>query len=275
MLESLIPENANGSSPSLPSPLKNVPGYLGPAEILARNEAEPLFMVKWESAGQSCRSWASSALASPHPLQPGDLVLVISQNLADFYIIGLLSARRPGLAITHDPDSNKTRIQIPTGDLEFVTAQGSISFQAAKDIRFAGSSVSLLSRWGACLGVFGANGKVKSSLTLEPEALKLKSAQISADAGQAEFNFQNAQLSGNSAQVQVGFLRITSQRFESIAETLMEKAKNVYRTAEELSQTQAGRLRTIVRGLWQVKARKAFLKADEDFRVDGDKIHLG
>ena len=55
----------------------------------------------------------------------------------------------------------------------------------------------------------------------------------------------------------------------------MEKARNVYRTADELTQLKTGRLRTVVESSAHFKANAAFFKATEDFNVDGEKINLG
>src|SRR5437016_6308229 len=65
-------------------------GYLGPATVLEVNETERMLLVEWAKGGESCRSWARAALAAAK-LKPGDVALVISQDLEDFYAIGILS----------------------------------------------------------------------------------------------------------------------------------------------------------------------------------------
>ena len=302
-------------------PILITSGYLGPAEVLESNPDERFVLIRWHTGGQSCRSWAQAALAfSNYQLHPGDTVLVLSQNLADFYIIGMLhmhqhsriSNRASGvgdgessiarsasgatasvsstapshetleihsargeLLFEYEPQSGKARVHVPVGDLEFVAPNGSIAFHSGRDIRFGASAISLLSRWGACLGIFGADGKVRSAITLEPESVKVKTPELNAEADHANLEISQTHLSGESLTARVGIFHLLCHRFEMLTETLIEKAKNAYRSAEQLSQTQAGRLRTIVRDLCYVKARKAIFKADEDFKVDGDKIHIG
>jgi len=213
-------------------------GYLGPATVIERNEREQLVLVQWQKGGQSCLSWARPALVTSAQFHRGDTALVLSQNLEDFYLIGILAERMPalpaasaplrtpsgasvalsktkgeesiqvrskqgGLVLEYRPESGKTVVNVAKGDLEFVTQAGSIAFHSAKKISFV------------------------------------------------------------------------AHRLETIATTVVSKAKNVYRTVEELTQLQTGRLRTLVKGSYHLKARDTFLKAEKDFKVDGDQIHLG
>jgi hypothetical protein len=64
-------------------------------------------------------------------------------------------------------------------------------------------------------------------------------------------------------------------RLETVARTVVEKARNVYRTVEKLAQLKAGRVRTVVDGSHVVRARKTTVHADEDVRIQANKIHLG
>jgi len=65
------------------------------------------------------------------------------------------------------------------------------------------------------------------------------------------------------------------ERFETLAETVIQKAKNVYRTVERLTQLRTARLRTLVDETYQLKSRNAFVKTEEDFKVRADHIYLG
>jgi len=209
-------------------------GYLGPATVVQLNERERLVLVQWERSGKPCLSWARPALVAAAQLQPGDVALVLSQNLEDFYLIGILSGQPPAsaalktpsgasvavaksageevvqvhsrqgaLVFEYHPESGRTLVNVATGDLEFVTHDGSISFQAAKNIS------------------------------------------------------------------------LVAHRLETQAETVVAKAGNVYQSVEELTQLQTGRMRTLVKGSVHLQARDAFLKAEQDFKVDGEQIHLG
>jgi hypothetical protein len=211
-------------------------GYLGPGTVVALHTRERLVQVRWEQAGKEHLVWARPAMAISTPLKPGDVALVLSQNVKEAYLIGILSEQaqaiqpapngtlaaagvtvaRPAenevvqvrskqgeLVVEYHPHSGKTVVNIENGDLEFVTQKGSIAFKSAQKISLA------------------------------------------------------------------------ARRLETQAETVVAKATNVYETVEELSQLQAGRTRTLVKGTCLLKARDAFLKAETDFKIDGTQIHLG
>lgn len=212
-------------------------GYLGPALVRELDEREGLALIEWTRSGESCLSWARPAMAGSSP-QCGDQVLLLSHNLEEFYIIGVL-ARIPAtcqsapaslqtssgaralagqfggeeiiqvhspkgaLVLQYHPQTGKTMVNVETGDLEFVARNGGITFRSARKIAFV------------------------------------------------------------------------TRRLETLAETVVSKAKNVYRTVEELTQLQTGRWRTLIKGSCHLKAREAFLKTEEDFKVDAKQIHLG
>lgn len=216
--------------------------YLGPATILEINEADQLVLVQWEKLGKPCLSWARPALGEQGRCRTGSRALVLSEDLQDFYILGILGevtsatsplphsvpvalatssganavlahsagaevlrvhSKKGALVLEYHPETGKTQVNIEQGDLEFIARTGSISFRAAKTISFA------------------------------------------------------------------------AHRLESVAETVVAKAKNLYRTVEELAQLQTGRLRILVQKSCHLKARDANLLAEEDFKVDGKQIHLG
>ena len=60
-----------------------------------------------------------------------------------------------------------------------------------------------------------------------------------------------------------------------MAESMIEKARNVYRTVEQLSQLKAGRVRTLVASTFFFRTRKAFIHSEEDYKIKAEKIHLG
>ncbi|MCC7537200.1 MAG: DUF3540 domain-containing protein [Deltaproteobacteria bacterium] len=58
------------------------------------------------------------------------------------------------------------------------------------------------------------------------------------------------------------------------ATRILEKARVAYREVEDLAQTRAGRIRQIAESTWQVLGKRALVKAEEDVKIQGEKIHL-
>src|SRR5437763_2842277 len=186
--------------------------YLGPATVLELNEEDQLVLVQLQTGGELRRSWARPAIVSSCGVKLGEVALVISQNMVEFYIIGWLEAVRPAwphaatvetksgarmsldhrsneevlqlhskagdLIVEHHPESGKTRVNVESGDLEFVARNGSIAFHAAQDIHFGARAVNILSRWGTALGVLNSSGKITSVISLQPEMVKITSPEI-------------------------------------------------------------------------------------------------
>ena len=83
------------------------------------------------------------------------------------------------------------------------------------------------------------------------------------------------EMEGQELNVKAASSRWIVDRMETMAGTLVEKARNAYRTVEQLTQLRTGRMRTLVDQTFQFKSLKAFLKSEEDFKIKGEKIHLG
>ncbi|HUA65093.1 MAG TPA: DUF3540 domain-containing protein [Alphaproteobacteria bacterium] len=213
-------------------------GYLGPATVLGVKERERLVLVQWERAEQTYLSWARLALATSGQLKQGDTALVISQNLEEFYVIGALS--QAGL----DNQNQPAGLQTASGARVAVTSSG------AEEI------VQVHSSQGALVMEYRP-GSGKTLVNIEN--------------GDLEFVTKNGGISFQSAKQ----ISLVAKRLETRAETVVAKAGNVYETVEELAQLQSGRMRTLVKGSCHLKAREAFLKAEQDFKVDGKQIHLG
>jgi hypothetical protein len=64
-------------------------------------------------------------------------------------------------------------------------------------------------------------------------------------------------------------------KIETVAVRIMERAKNVYRQVEELQQTRANRVRTLVEGTYQLNSETTTIKSEKNVNIDGEKIHLG
>lgn len=62
---------------------------------------------------------------------------------------------------------------------------------------------------------------------------------------------------------------------ETRAERVITRAKEVYTEADELAQTRAGRLRLHARETLQAVADRLLLRADDDVKVQGERVHLG
>jgi hypothetical protein len=277
--------------------------FMGPARVLEIEESESYIQIQMENAHDDNVVRARKAIAGP--LHPGDNVLVMGENPDNLYIIGILElqtenkssgnrivleggtqaardgqsisiySRKKELLFEYNEKNGKTRINLESGDIEFISRNGNISFAAGKDILLNGKTVGITSRSGTVVGNLDSQGNLNSALSMKKDELSLESSAIGVTAKQGELRIDETAFTGKKITANIGLVKLVSDRLETLAQTVMSRAKNVYRTVEELCQLKTGRMRTLVKNTFHLKSKNAMLKSEEDFKVRADKIHLG
>ena len=182
---------------------------------------------------------------------------------------------RDTLVIEYDPVTHRTRVMPEAGDLELAAPAGSLALRAAGSVAIDAGAVTVRSRSGIGLAVEGADGATQSVLALDGGTARLTAPTLDFAARQASLQAEETRYAGRSLLAQVASLRLVAGRVETIARTVVEKTRNLYRAVEELLETRAGRVRSRVDGTYHLKARDAVVRAERDVDVDGEKIRLG
>jgi len=65
------------------------------------------------------------------------------------------------------------------------------------------------------------------------------------------------------------------QSLDSVTDRLTQRIRNSFRWVENLEQVHAGRIRSIVKQRFFIKARHVSVHAEEEVSMDGRKVHLG
>jgi len=282
---------------------------LGPAEILEVDSEEQRVRLRLAGSEDDVGVWARIAIAADCELDAGDRVLVIGDGPCDLYVIGLLRRRKPAqsalkklslergayaavagpreeqtlrvfsgeneLLFEYDELKRRARVNIDCGDLEFVAGSGNIILSSARDVLIQGRSVGISSPSGIRLETTDAGGECQASVSLQNRRIEMRAPEVSASAERGDVRIAEASLTGTRILARYREAKISVGRLETLAETLIEKAKNVYRTVEELSQLKTGRLRTLVDSTFFFKSKRAFVNSEEDYKIKAEKIHLG
>ena len=278
--------------------------YFGPGEVLG-GLLDGFLPVRLTADGGSQESWAQPAISDP--IGPGDEVLVAGQAGDRLFIIGVLAGAEqpsaseirtdtgacarvegkegeqclrvfsPGntLLFEYNPAADRATVVRATGDLEFETPDGGMCFRSGGDIRFEARDIDLAARSRIRLAVTGELRRLGSTLRLGMGRLSAASERVEVDAGRARLHVDETRFVGRRLLGKLAYVQLVADKCETVANTLVEKSRNAYRTVEQLAQLRTGRLRTLVEATYQVTAGKAFLKSREDFKVKADKIHLG
>ena len=161
------------------------------------------------------------------------------------------------------------------GDTALVAARGAATYVIGI-LATAGAPPSLTTSSGATVAATGSGAhevvqvrSKKGQLVAEYHPGSGKTV-VSVD-GDLEFVSAKGGISLRAAKA----ITLVADRLDTSARTLVSASENTYETVGQLKQVQAGRTRTLVKGSCLLQARDAFLRTEEDFKVDGRQIHLG
>ncbi len=288
-----------------------LPGYIGPGYVVSVEQEQAHVSVVENEAGTTVELDARIVSGLSSTLHEGDEVLLnVSQN-GTAYITGVLAVAenvqetageeefrissgargklcrtngetvlqvfspRNELIFEYDPATENARVLVESGDLEIGTVDGDIRLSAGGDIQLDGNAVDLRGRRQVALHVQDALGHVRSWLNIDKRKIRSHSDALDIRSRVASLSIARAVYEGKQFSASVTRARLTLGRLETVAGTLVQKAKNVYHSVEQLSQLKAGRMRTLVSGSCYLKSEKVKFKASDSFNIDGERINLG
>ncbi len=277
--------------------------YMGPAHVLDVDESGSYIYVQLENDFEDHEIRARKAISCQ--LYSGDKVLVMGEDPDHTYIIGVLEqkaveepavnriilddgtqaageghsvkvySRKKELLFEYDEKTGKARVNLESGDMEFVTRNGNINFVAGKDILLNGQTVGITSRTGIVMGVLDKLGKLKSALIIKSNNIQMNSPEVSIEAQKGDIEISETTITSKNLTANIDTSKLTINRMETVVQTIISKAKNIYSTVEQLSQLKTGRMRTLVENTFHLRSKKTMLKSEDDFKVRAEKIHLG
>lgn len=106
-------------------------------------------------------------------------------------------------------------------------------------------------------------------------SLQLTGATVGVSAGGLHVAVDEATLRARRTTTLAQHCKLVVDRLETTAKSVVARARDVYRTVENLLQTKAGRCRTLVDGAHHLQCGRSRMVAKGDFNVDGKRINLG
>jgi hypothetical protein len=103
----------------------------------------------------------------------------------------------------------------------------------------------------------------------------LTANKISALASQGEFNIRNMRAQGAHLDSTINEINIVAQSITTIAGLLMQRVKNSIRAIEVLEKLDAGEVICNVKKLFSLRSRQTMLTAEQDVKIDGERVHIG
>lgn len=281
--------------------------FTKPATITRAANGEVQVRIELDNASFNIE--ATSALLVPYTPSLGDTVLVTGESIRHCYIIGVIdpsakanndcqkiSAKNGAKALCknidgreiisveneqgyllfeYDANEKKSKIYAPQGDLSLNALHGNIDLVSGKNIRCSSlGNIMLESATAAQIRVAPKEDK-QSAISLSDKGIVLSSDRIGVNAQEAKFQIKKGLYEGQSFKSVLDHSKLMVGKLETVASRILERAKNVYRTVDELQQTKANRVRTLVDGAYQLKSETSYIESKKSVKIDAEKIHLG
>lgn len=250
---------------------------------------------------------ASLAIHLNHKLVINDELLVIEDNSGNFFVIGDLTqngfyqspaktvvsdgtyasinadenntlgiySNKDKLLFEYDPETKKAKIYSDADNVVFEAVKGNLEFKAAGNIHLNGHQVDVSGKAGIGLTVGKKYEKSRSGLALKPGKIDVSSQEVKVSARRAGFFIEEVKNNIKTLVSKIGSVRLVVDKLETTASSIIEKAKNTYRTTENLNQVKAGRMRMLIDRTFHIGSKTTVIKAKDDVKVKGEKIHLG
>jgi hypothetical protein len=167
--------------------------------------------------------------------EPGDTVLVSRAGWQECYILAILQREAEAPA----------RL-VFGGDVELKSEQGRVRVAAQEGIDLVSAG-----------------------------RTALVSRRLAVHAGQAEVNVPQLSFFGTLFEAQVERIKLLGRACDSVFERVSQRVRRSYRRVEELEHVTAGQLRYLVKKLLSLRGKYSVITAEQDVRIDGDKILMG
>jgi len=257
-------------------------------------------------------AWAFLSIELLNDLQLGDTVLITGETLDACYIIGVVKRNtikhidseptrlmskhgayaqtiteqgkesiqikdeNDNLVFEYDTEQQRATLSVAKGDLCLNALDGEIQFFSSKGINCRSlGDVKLESQSEIKLQVPSASATPVSALQLTAQRACLSAKACDIKTRQANLLADHTKVEGESLIATLARSRLVIERLETVAQRVFQRAVNIFSRVENLQQTQAGKVRTLVSEDYYLKAQHTDIHAEQDVKINGDKIHLG
>ena len=176
----------------------------------------------------------------------------------------------------YEPATGRRLVMASEGDLELQAPKGSIRMRAGRGIRIQGDDrLDLVGAKGLNLSSVPDAADRPTRLRMDRDNIALESRRINIGADQGTFNIAAAAYHGARLSATIERARMAFGKVETVANRLLERVRSSHRIVAHLNELKAGRMRTLVRQAFHLQSKNTTMLADEDVRIDGNRVNLG
>ena len=144
-------------------------------------------------------------------------------------------------------------LESAAADTMYVKLDGSLVLESTAEVTIASDRINLVSRDSCSI--------VNDRLNLVSDSANLTLGDVNLDS--------------RSATSSVNHNKFYAETTETVADTSTQRFRNSYRFVECMEQLKAGNLMQSVKSLFASRSRQAIIQADQDVKIDGERIHMG
>jgi hypothetical protein len=165
-------------------------------------------------------------------------------------------------------------ISAPRGDLRLAAPAGRVVIESGLDVSVeAGRDV--LHRAGRRFEVAAAGHGDAPQVRIDHAATELRGEAVNLEARSARAVIGQAALVARAVAATADRMAVTAGQYERLAERVVERARDSFREIADLCEERAGRVRSLVRGVYALSSRRTTMKSSDDTTIDGSRILLG
>lgn len=153
---------------------------------------------------------------------------------------------RGEIVVVYDAATGSATIAAPSGDLHLAAPRGKVVVEAGTDLELSARATT-----------------------------RIRSVELDADADVTRVRSKAFEVATGVMQATARTVVLGVGRWDMTADRVMERANDVYRNVQGVVETRAGRLRSLVRGLTQVRSGATSITSKEDTFLDGRRVLLG
>lgn len=183
--------------------------------------------------------------------------------------------KRGQLLFSYDADSGLGTLTIPDGDLRVAAPRGNIDLLAGKRIRLAAVEDIDISSHSSVQLQCRQQGAKASRMLLTNGRIDTRSERLSMSAKRADLSFSSTRYVSETLLATVEHAELVLGKLDTIAQRVRQRSKELFQQVQGLHQVRAGRFRAIVEDSLDMRGRSTTIEADEDVRINGNKINLG
>lgn len=201
----------------------------------------------------------------------------IATNIAGTAMAGALEVydSNGNFVLRYDPESSQVQLGFSSSTLSVDPRTGDTRLQSTGKLTLQGTDVEVLGQRSAVLGVRGALGQMGASVVVGAHRLAMLTKRLDVRAEREHREIDHSNTQAQSVSVKAENISHQAAKLETLAGTMLTKAKEAFAYIEGESRVEANRATwKVAQSLW-FRSKRAFLKCDKDVNIDGEKVNLG